>query len=106
MELKNRMKSNADFKATMRSKKRIRSGHFLAFVAPAQGDTKIGFVVPKKVGNAVERNRIKRLMREAVTPVIDARPEGKSIVFLMFPGDAPATREDIEKGINKVLAAL
>jgi ribonuclease P protein component len=42
---------------------------------------KIGLTVPRALGNAVVRNRLKRRMRECVRHGLGALPAGWSIVF-------------------------
>ena len=45
----------------------------------------VGFVVSKAVGNAVQRNRVKRRLREVVRPMLAAPGEGGGV-----DTDAPA----------------
>lgn len=42
---------------------------------------RVGFSVSKKVGKAVERNRVKRWLRAVVMPLAPALPRGYDLVF-------------------------
>jgi len=54
-----------EYIALSKSGRRIQNDHFIAyFSADPQGRSRIGVTVTKKVGRAVKRNRIKRLVRE------------------------------------------
>ena len=62
-------------------------------------------VSAKKWKRAVDRNRIKRVLREAVRPLLGHFRNGGQVVFLFLgdnPGISPETlREDIEQGLRK-----
>jgi ribonuclease P protein component len=57
---------------------------FLVIVAPRAGGGagRLGITVSKKVGNAVIRNRIRRLVREAVRLRADWLPDGGDVVVI------------------------
>ena len=46
----------------------------------------MGFVVSKKIGNAVVRNRVTRRLREIVRPHLETLPAGSAIVLRALPG--------------------
>lgn len=54
----------------------------LIYAARRSGGLKIGFSVGKKLGNAVVRNRTKRRMREAVTPLIPLMAHDGKLIFI------------------------
>ncbi len=61
-----RILKRSDFVELSRVGRRIYIGVFMAVVAPNRlGRPRLGVTVTRKVGGAVQRNRIKRLVREA-----------------------------------------
>jgi len=61
-----RILKRPEFKAFSETGRRLSTHFFIVLVAPAKsGRSRIGITVSRKVGGAVERNRIKRLAREA-----------------------------------------
>ena len=50
------------------------------------GDPRLGFAVPKAVGNAVVRNRIKRQLREIVRGRLESVPHTNDYVLVVRKG--------------------
>jgi ribonuclease P protein component len=62
-----RLRQRVDFVTVQRSGKKLHGRHVLALAQPRAESSprgRLGLTVTKKVGNAVVRNRIKRLLRE------------------------------------------
>ncbi len=60
-----RIKSRYEFVELSKTGKKLNNKYFLAlFSINPKGRTRLGITVTKKVGNAVIRNRIKRIIRE------------------------------------------
>jgi ribonuclease P protein component len=57
------MRSQGDFREVLENGKR-RGGIYLQFFFKGGEQRQVGFAVPKRIGRAVLRNRVKRLMRE------------------------------------------
>lgn len=69
-----RLRQRADFLAAATGPRAPVSGFVLqARHRDEPGSARIGFTVSKKVGNAVERNRVKRRLRE----IVRLSPEGR-----------------------------
>jgi ribonuclease P protein component len=74
------------------------------YVLPARSpETRIGFSVSKRVGKAVVRNRVKRLMREAVRYQIPSIRPGQDLVFIARPSASGATYQDMVVAVADVL---
>ncbi|HSE35890.1 MAG TPA: ribonuclease P protein component [Blastocatellia bacterium] len=71
--------------------------YFTAFVLPKQTDgTRIGITTTRKMGNSVERNRARRLVREAFRRNKWLVPQGVDIVINAKRSLAEAAYSDFE----------
>lgn len=79
------------------------------FPRPAEaegGEARLGLSVGRRVGGAVERNRVKRLVREAFRELAPALPPGQDVVVVArAEAHALAEREGLE-GVRSALGAL
>jgi ribonuclease P protein component len=69
------------------------------------GYTRKAFVSSKKVGNSVERNRSRRLMRESYYSVSNYIKEGYDIVFVARNTINGAGKEEVQHSIYGALKA-
>ena len=77
------LKRNKEFRHVYRAGKSVGSRILvLLYVKSRNPNLKIGFSVSKKLGNAVHRNRIKRRLREAVTPLLPELQAGYKLIFI------------------------
>ena len=58
------IKENAIFKKAYYKGKKEVSNNLVLYYVPNKGQTRVGITVSKKIGKAVVRNRIRRLVRE------------------------------------------
>lgn len=72
----------------------------------AVGEPRLGVSVGRKVGGAVERNRVKRLLREAFSASTNELPEGYDFVVVARPDAGALARERGEQGIESALREL
>ena len=78
-----RLKRRADFLAAATGSK-VPAGPFVlqARLREDRGPARVGFTVTKKTGNAVERNRIRRRLRELVRRSNDTMQAGHDYVLI------------------------
>ncbi|MGB5265603.1 MAG: ribonuclease P protein component [Polyangiales bacterium] len=82
-----RLKKRYEFKRAQLSGRRIHTPHFLIVVLPnAVQNTRLGITVTKKVGTAVQRNRIKRVVREVFRRNRQLFPASHDLVFIAKRG--------------------
>lgn len=82
-----RIGASKDFERAFRIGVRRSAGFLaLALAGNATNKPRLGLVVSRKVGNAVTRNRIKRILREGFRLHPEAFPAGRDYVFTARPG--------------------
>jgi len=63
---------------------------------------RIGVAAGKSIGNAVQRNRAKRLLRAAVSPLIKEFRSGRDILLLARAGTNQGNSQSIRDAIRKM----
>ena len=94
-----RLSRSADFEAVYRRGRSASSRHLVVYAFardPAAGATepRVGLTVSRKVGGAVERNRVKRLLREAAARVTPTLASDVDLVIVARPGLAEALNDE------------
>ena len=110
MQRRNRLSRSRDFDAVYRHGRSV-STRFLTLYwfqrDEAIGAPRLGFAVPKAVGNAVVRNRIKRQLREIVRERLQRVPSSNDYVLVVRQGLPEATEangfEWLEARVDEVL---
>jgi len=82
-----RLTQSTDFKRVRRGGRSYAHPLFVLVVMPAEGQsTRIGVTAGRSLGGAVQRNRAKRLIREAIRPYLPRlQPGWKFIIIARLP---------------------
>ena len=116
MERRQRLSRSRDFEAVYRQGRSVSSRsltlHWFSRDEPAAAEPRLGLAVPRAVGPAVARNRLKRQLRAVWDELADEVPPGRDYVVAARPGLAEASEsrghewlvEQVREVIGKVQA--
>ena len=112
----NRLTDDYDFRRVKRLGKNYHCPLFKLGLArrktfgPPNGEvnpSRFGFVISTKIDKrAVVRNRIKRLLREAVRSNLEKIPDGFDLVFVVRPKIVGKSYEEVCSAVNQVLSEI
>jgi ribonuclease P protein component len=89
-----RLNASGDFRTTIRRGVRVGRPSLVLHVGPSgQPGVRVGMVVPKAVGNAVTRNRVKRRLRHLAADRLATTPAGTDVVVRALPRAAEPTAD-------------
>ena len=111
MQRRNRLSRSRDFDAVYRSGRSASTRFLVLYWFPREDDDelepRLGLAVPKSVGNAVARNRVKRQLRETWAELSDRVRPGHDYVLVARPGLAePADTRGREWLSDRVVEVL
>lgn len=104
MQRKFRLTRSDDFKRVRRNGKSY-AHPLVVLVAQASEHprTHIGVTAGRPVGNAIYRNRAKRLLREAMRPMLPDLASGWNLILIARPGMVSASLEDTRLALATLL---
>ncbi len=104
-----RVQRRADFVLCYDAQRRFFSTYFVLFTRKQEeGGWRAGFTVSRKMGNAVRRNKMKRLLREFFRMHGQKLPQGLDIVVVPKKNllGVPLTYELVQRDLSPLLKKL
>jgi ribonuclease P protein component len=103
-----RLSRSAEFERVYRQGRSTANRHLVlySFPNPAAERPRLGLSVSRKVGGAVERNRVKRLLREAFAQAEGGLRPGHDVVVVARPSAGELAEREGLAGMDAALAEL
>jgi ribonuclease P protein component len=108
-----RLSRSAEFERVYRQGRSHGSRHFVLHAFPREQTSsqpadgpRLGVSVSRKVGGAVDRNRVKRLLREAFRAEAGALPDDVDVVIVARPDALELAEREGLAGVQAAIAEL
>ena len=103
-----RLSRSAEFERVYRHGRSTANRHLVLYTFPnaSASRARLGLSVSRKVGGAVERNRVKRLLREAFAQVEQELDSAQDIVVVARPEIRELADRDGLEGVSATLGEL
>jgi ribonuclease P protein component len=103
-----RLSRSAEFERVYRQGRSTANRHLVlyAFPNPSIDRPRLGLSVSRKVGGAVERNRVKRLLREAFATAEAGLRPGQDVVVVARPQAGELAEREGLAGVDAALTEL
>jgi ribonuclease P protein component len=97
-----------DFDATVKHGKRAVQPDLVIYMRRATGDPKLGLIVSRSVGSAVQRHRLSRRLRHVARDVMAGWNRSEHVVIRALPSSRDAVsarlRDELRAGLRRIEA--
>ncbi len=99
----NRLRKKKEFAYIYKKNNCFYTKHLSLYVVPTKAPfSKVGFTVSNKVGNSVERHKIKRRLSEIVRVILPSLPK-KNYIFVARLGAKDLNFEELKKEVLEIV---
>ena len=100
------MTRSTDFDATVKHGKRAVQPDLVIYMRHATGDPKLGLIVSRSVGSAVQRHRLSRRLRHVARDVMDQCHQSEHVVIRALPSsrdvDSAQLGDELWAGLRRI----